>query len=118
MNLKACYGGQQIKIYTDHKSLIQDALGFTSDHVYQWRQLLKEFGLKNCVHKGAHNTVADAILHLDFGPNPSIHSNWMTFTQCWCHYTTQEEESEEIDASTHQDQMNLVFANYSDEDAI
>jgi hypothetical protein len=30
----------------------------------------------------------------------------------------QEEESEEIDASTHQDQMNLVFANYSDEDAI
>ena len=25
---------QRIKIYTDHKNLIQDALGLTSDHVY------------------------------------------------------------------------------------
>eukprot|EP00804_Cyclotella_cryptica_P030162 CCRYP_009571-RA/>CCRYP_009571-RA protein AED:0.39 eAED:0.39 QI:0/-1/0/1/-1/1/1/0/162 len=32
------------KVYTDHKNLIQGALGLTSDHVYQWRLLLEEFG--------------------------------------------------------------------------
>eukprot|EP00804_Cyclotella_cryptica_P031217 CCRYP_020316-RA/>CCRYP_020316-RA protein AED:0.32 eAED:0.32 QI:0/-1/0/1/-1/1/1/0/131 len=36
--------GQRLKVYRDHKNLIQDALGFTSDRVYQWRLLLKEFG--------------------------------------------------------------------------
>jgi hypothetical protein len=33
--------GQQIKVYTDHKNLIRDALGLISDRVYQWRLLLK-----------------------------------------------------------------------------
>jgi hypothetical protein len=31
--------GQQIKVYTDHKNLIRDVLGLTSDRVYQWRLL-------------------------------------------------------------------------------
>jgi hypothetical protein len=31
--------GQHIKVYTDHKNLIQDALGLTSDRVYWWRLL-------------------------------------------------------------------------------
>ena len=91
------------------------ALGLTSDHVYRWRLLLEEFGPKIVYIKGTHNSVANAISRLDFGPNPSIHSNWMTFTQCWC---PQEEESKEIDASAHQDQMNLVFANHSNKDAV
>ncbi len=26
--------GQRLKVYTDHKNLIQDALGLTSDHIY------------------------------------------------------------------------------------
>jgi hypothetical protein len=34
---------QTIKIYTDHKHLTQDALGSTSDRVYRWRLLLKDF---------------------------------------------------------------------------
>jgi len=36
--------GQQIKVYTDHKNHIQDALGLTSDQVYRWRSLLEEYG--------------------------------------------------------------------------
>ncbi|KAL7481305.1 hypothetical protein ACHAW6_006990 [Cyclotella cf. meneghiniana] len=38
--------GQRLKVYTDHKNLIKDALGLTSDHVYQWRSLLEEYGPK------------------------------------------------------------------------
>eukprot|EP00804_Cyclotella_cryptica_P022685 CCRYP_012486-RB/>CCRYP_012486-RB protein AED:0.36 eAED:0.36 QI:30/-1/0/1/-1/0/1/0/89 len=40
----------------------------------------------------------------------------MTFTKCWCHYT--EHASSANSTSTHQDSINLVFANRSDEDAI
>jgi len=31
---KGMLWGQRIVVYTDHKNLIQDALGFTSDRVY------------------------------------------------------------------------------------
>ena len=31
---KGMLWGQRLKVYTDHKNLIQDALGLTSDHVY------------------------------------------------------------------------------------
>jgi hypothetical protein len=34
--------GQQLTIYTDHKNLMQDALGLTADWVYCWRLLLEE----------------------------------------------------------------------------
>eukprot|EP00804_Cyclotella_cryptica_P021801 CCRYP_000786-RA/>CCRYP_000786-RA protein AED:0.24 eAED:0.27 QI:0/0/0/1/0/0/2/0/177 len=43
---KGMLWGQRLKVYTDHKNLIQDALGLTSDRVYRWRLLLEEFGLK------------------------------------------------------------------------
>jgi hypothetical protein len=45
-----------------------------------------------------------------------IKANWMTFMQCWCHYTMHAptEESTII----HQHQMNMVFANRSEEDVI
>jgi TusA-related sulfurtransferase len=58
---KGMLWGQRLKIYTDHKNLIQDALGLTSDLVYQWRLLLEEYGLDIVYIKGTHNTVADAI---------------------------------------------------------
>ncbi len=58
---KGMLWGQRLKIYTDHKNLIQDALGLTSDCVYRWRLLLKEFGPEIVYIKGTHNTVADAI---------------------------------------------------------
>jgi hypothetical protein len=53
--------GQTIKVYTDHKNLNQDALGFTSDRVYHWQLLLEEFAPDIVYIKGIHNTVVDAI---------------------------------------------------------
>eukprot|EP00804_Cyclotella_cryptica_P022816 CCRYP_005020-RA/>CCRYP_005020-RA protein AED:0.34 eAED:0.34 QI:0/-1/0/1/-1/1/1/0/304 len=113
---KVMLWGQRLKIYTDNKNLIQDALRLTSDHVYQWRLLLEEFGPEVVYIKGIHNTVDDTISCLDIGPIPSEHENWMTFTKCWCHYTMQEESAE--DTSAYQEEMNLVFANRSEEDVI
>ena len=53
--------GQRIMVYTDHKILIQKALGVTSNQVYRWRLLLEEYD-PNRVHiKDIHNTVANAI---------------------------------------------------------
>eukprot|EP00804_Cyclotella_cryptica_P000697 CCRYP_000981-RA/>CCRYP_000981-RA protein AED:0.35 eAED:0.35 QI:32/-1/0/1/-1/0/1/0/89 len=40
----------------------------------------------------------------------------MTFTKCWCHYT--EHASSADSTSDHQESINLVFANRSDEDVI
>ena len=31
---KGMLWGQRLKVYTDHKNLIQDALGLASDHIY------------------------------------------------------------------------------------
>jgi hypothetical protein len=75
-----------IKVYTDHKNLIQDALGLASDSVYHWRLLLREYGPEIRHIKVIHNTVADAISHLDYGPVHNNRETWMTFTQYWCHY--------------------------------
>eukprot|EP00804_Cyclotella_cryptica_P029369 CCRYP_017727-RA/>CCRYP_017727-RA protein AED:0.28 eAED:0.08 QI:0/0/0/1/0/0/3/0/198 len=108
--------GQRLKVYTDHKNLIQDALGLTSDRVYQWRLLLEEFGPQIVYIKGIRYTAAGAISSLYIGPILSKHENWMTFTKCWCHYTMQEESA--IDTSAYQEEMNLVFANRSKEDTI
>ncbi len=58
---KGMLWGQQITVYTDHKNLMQDALGLTSDRVYRWRLLLEEYGPTIVYIKGIHNTVEDAI---------------------------------------------------------
>ncbi len=65
---KGMLWGQDIKVYTDHKNLTRDALGLTSDRVYCWRLLLKEYDPKIIYIKGIHNTVADAILQLEHDP--------------------------------------------------
>ncbi len=65
---KGMLWGQDIKIYTDHQNLTRDALVLTSDRVYRWRLLLKEYAPKIIYIKGIHNTVADAILQLDYDP--------------------------------------------------
>jgi hypothetical protein len=36
--------GQPINVFTDRKNLMRDAVGITSDQVYQWRLLLEEYG--------------------------------------------------------------------------
>ena len=58
---KGMLWGQTITVYTDHKNLMQDALGFTSDQVYRWRLLLEEYGPTIEYIKGIHNTVVDAM---------------------------------------------------------
>ena len=108
--------GQKLKVFTDHKNLIQDALGLTSDHVYRWRLLLEEFGPEIVHIKGIQNTVADAISRLDFGPVQDEKANWMTFTKYWCHYTMQATPMESTTNQQHQ--INMVFANRSEEDVI
>jgi hypothetical protein len=61
--------GQTMKVFTDHANLMRDALGLTLDQVYQWRLLLEEYGLKIVYIKGIHNTVADAVLWLEYDPS-------------------------------------------------
>ncbi len=101
----------------DHKNLVQDALGLTSDRIYRWRLLLEEYGPTIKYIKGIHNTVADAISRLDHGPVSNDRYNWMTFTQCWCHYTETTKEAGASQAN-YTESMNLVFANCSEENSI
>jgi hypothetical protein len=109
--------GKRVKVYTDHKNLIQKALGYTSDRVYRWILLLEEFGPNiNIVwiKQGVHNTVADAISRLDYVPKEDINFNWMTFTKCWNFYF-QEMPAESPD---YEDSLNFVFANTQEEESI
>ncbi len=66
---KGMLWGQQIKVFTDHANLMRDALGLTSDRVYRWRLLLEEYGPKIVYIKGIHNTLADAVLRLEYDPS-------------------------------------------------
>ncbi len=63
---KGMLWGQNIKVFTDHSNLLRDALGVTSDRVYQWRQLLEGYGPEIIYIKGIHNTIADAVLWLEY----------------------------------------------------
>ena len=58
---KGMLWGWKIVVYTDHKNLMPDTLGFTCDRVYHWRLLLEEYGPEIVYIKGIHNTVVDAI---------------------------------------------------------
>ncbi len=55
-----------MKVFTDHANLMRDALGLTSDQVYQWRLLLEEYGPKIIYIKGIHITIADTVLQLEY----------------------------------------------------
>ena len=112
---KGMLWGQLIKVYTDHKNLIQDAIGLTSDRVYRWRLLLDEYGPEIIHIKGIHNMVADAISRLDYSPMHNDRENWMAFTQCWCDFASQTTSQQ---PAIHHNSMNLVFANCSEEDVI
>jgi hypothetical protein len=61
--------GQLIKVFTDHANLMRDALGLTLDRVHRWRLLLEEYGPKIVYIKGIHNTMADAVLQLEYDPS-------------------------------------------------
>eukprot|EP00804_Cyclotella_cryptica_P007866 CCRYP_001440-RA/>CCRYP_001440-RA protein AED:0.45 eAED:0.45 QI:0/-1/0/1/-1/1/1/0/157 len=94
---------------------MQDALGLTSDRVYRWRLLLEEYGPTIVYIKGIHNTAADAISRLDYGPVTDDRSTWMTFAQCWCYHNTSQPETS---LASTQESMNQVFANRNEEDSI
>jgi hypothetical protein len=49
---KGMLWGQDIKVFTDHKNLARDALGLTSDRVYNWQPLLEEYAPKIIYIKG------------------------------------------------------------------
>ncbi len=107
-------------------------LGLTSDQVYQWRLLLEEYGPEIVYIKGIHNTVADAVLQLEYDPSvnqtaESFHTMkvrnnshqtqcWMTVLKSWCKLDI---DSDNLDSYTdkHND-WNLVFAHHEEEDKI
>jgi hypothetical protein len=62
---KGILSGRRIKVYIDHKNLMQECLGLTSDRVYRWRLLLEEYGPEITYIKGVDNTVADALSRLE-----------------------------------------------------
>ena len=102
--------GQTIKVYTDHKNLIQYALGSTSDRIYRWRLVLEEYGPEIIYIEGIHNIVADAISRLDYNPsvNPPFefnlatmglnkkkdHIKWKTVSKLYGCYVTMSEQLE------------------------
>ena len=110
---KGMLWGQSIVVYTDHKNLIQDALGLTSDRVYRWRLLLEEYGPEIIYIKGIHNTVADAISRLEIIPRTlkQEKQNWMIRTKLWCRTKCSHKmEKDEI--------FNYVFAHRNDDKEI
>jgi hypothetical protein len=66
---KGMLWGQNVTVYTDHANLMRDALGLTSDRVYRWRLLLEDYGPKIVYIIGIHNTIADAVLRLEYDPS-------------------------------------------------
>ncbi len=66
---KGMLWGQNIKVFTDYTNLMRDALGMTLDRMYQWRLLLEEYKPKIVYVKGMHNTIADAVLRLEYDPS-------------------------------------------------
>ena len=108
--------GQQLRVYTDHKNLMQDALGLTSDQVYHWRLLLEEYGPAIVYIKGIHNVVSDSISRLDYGPEKDGKSIWITFAQCWCYHNFTEEHG--ALTANIRESMSLVFVNQNKEDSI
>ena len=69
-------------------------------------------------NKGIHNTVADALLCLDYGPLTDDKENWMTFNQCLNFYVWKCADIEESPSILHKEKMNFVFANSSKDVAI
>ena len=95
--------GQIITVYMDHKNLIPDALGMTSDQVYCWRLLLEEFGPNIVYIKGVDNTVADAISCLEYDPDKKTKS--LGTHECHCHIATM--------LSHYMNEETVIKTNYS-----
>jgi hypothetical protein len=127
---KGMLWGQHIKVFTDHANLMRDALGLTSDQVYQCRLLLEEYRPVIVYIKGIHNTMADAVLRLEYDPsinrtaesfhttkvrnNSSQRQCWMMVSKKWCKLDI---DPKNLDSHTNKhDDWNLVFAHHKEEE--
>ena len=72
---KSILWGQKLKVVTDHKNLVRDALGCTCDRVYRWRLLLEEYGPNIVYIAGTDNIVADDIIRLEHDDNINTRKN-------------------------------------------
>ena len=79
---KGMLWGQKLRVYTDHKNLVRDALGLTCDRVYRWRLLLEEYEPEIVYIKGVDNIVADAISRLEYDPERKV-KNSNTEKRCY-----------------------------------
>ncbi len=119
--------GQDIKVYTHHKNLTRDALGLTSDRVHCWWLLLEEYAPEIICIKGIHNTVAVAILRLEYDPKLNTTNEYThamlgaepeeLSAQRWKSFAHHQRSCNEAStpAQAHCFHMNEVFANSSDE---
>ena len=98
---------------------MQHALGLTSNRVYRWRLIIKEYGLKIIYIKAEQNTVAYTISRLDFSPKAETKNldqkNWMILTKRWCAFSTHTIKGNSINSTMD---LNHVFANHSVEEEI
>ncbi len=104
---------------------MRDALGLTLDRVYRWRLLLEEYGPEIVYIKGILNTVADAVLRLEYDPSvnktaESFHTTKVRSRsrqrQCWA---TVDIDSEYLDSYTNKhDHWNLMFAHHEEEEEV
>ena len=87
--------------------------------MYRWRFIIEEYGPKIIYIKGKHNTIADAILRLDFSPEAdrkTDQKNWMILAKRWCNLSnTHTTKSNSINITMD---LNHVFANCSDKEEI
>jgi hypothetical protein len=122
--------GQHIKVFFDHANLMRDALGLTSDQVYQQRLLLEEYKPKVIYIKGIHNTMADAVSRLenDTSDNRTAESfhtlkvrdkkshQRQTLMTVLKHLCKLDIDSDNLDSYTNKlDDLNLVFAHHEKE---
>ncbi len=94
--------------------------------------MLEEYGPEIVYIKGIHNTVADAVLWLEYDPSvnktaESFHMTkvrnkssqrqcWMTVSKNWCKLDI---DSDNLDSYTHKhDDWNLVFVHHKEEEEV
>ena len=65
------------KAYMDHKNLVRDALGLSSDNVHLWRLLQEECNPEIVYVKGVDNTIADTISHLKYDPDVNARGSYL-----------------------------------------
>ena len=110
---KGMLWGQKLVVYRGHQNRMRDALGLTSDRVYQLRS--KEYGSKIVYIKGIDNTMSDTISRLNFTPKSALpeqteQQTWMAVTEYWC---ATDQDTSEHSNEQHVHLMNHVFANHS-----